>query len=284
MTERYNVEQIRRYWTEQARLHKQSADASWSDRPVIDMEIQEISRRLADGDRVLDVGCANGYSTVQLAANKRIHIRGLDYIPEMIKNARERLNGLGGRLAGDVEFDVEDITALSEPDDAYDKVVVIRVLINLADWEQQVRGLRECARVLRPGGLLLLSEATVQGWQKMNAFRREWGLPDIPMPPFNRYVNQDEVVSAATPTLELLELSNFASTYYVGTRILKPLLAKALGGPVNVANPDTEWNRWFSQWPAIGEYGTQKLFVFQKQAGTSQPGMEVPAGNKEVGE
>jgi hypothetical protein len=62
----------------------------------------------------------------------------------------------------------------------------------------------------------------------------------------------------------LVEILNFASTYYVGTRVLKPLIAKAANVPVNVADPAAEWNRWFSQLPAAGDYGTQKLFVFRK--------------------
>ena len=65
--------------------------------------------------------------------------------------------------------------------------------------------------------------------------------------------------------LELLELVNFASTYFVGTRVLKPLLAQALGGKMDPANPNAEWNRWFSMLPACGDYGTQKLFVFRKR-------------------
>src|SRR5262245_19382719 len=98
---------------------------------VIEMEIREILKWLSDGDRVLDIGCANGYSTIQLASQKRIHIRGLDYIPEMIRQANSRLSSLTDKLAGTLEFDIGDITALSEPTETYDKVIVIRVVINL---------------------------------------------------------------------------------------------------------------------------------------------------------
>jgi SAM-dependent methyltransferase len=153
---------------------------------------------------------------------------------------------------------------LKEPDASYDKVTAIRVIINLGEWERQRAALLECARVVRPGGLLLLSEATVQGWQRLNKLRREWGLPDIPMPPFNRYLDQDAVVAALSPRLELVGIADFASTYYVGTRVLKPLLARALGASVDVADPEAEWNRWCAQLPAWGDYGTQKLFVFRK--------------------
>lgn len=256
--------EVYEYWNKQAHEHGQSPSASWSDHRVIEMEIAEISKHLTGGDQVLDVGCANGYSSVQFASARRIRLRGVDYIPKMIEEARGRLAGMKDKLAGSVEFEIGDITQLKEPSNFYDKVVVVRVLINLGDWERQLSGLRECIRVLKPGGLLLLSEATVQGWRRLNALRAEWGLEDIPMPPFNQYVDQDQVVSAIRSEAELLELSNFASTYYVGTRVLKPLLAQATQVPVSVADPNAEWNRWFSQLPAAGDYGTQKLFVFRK--------------------
>jgi ubiquinone/menaquinone biosynthesis C-methylase UbiE len=229
------------------------------------MEICEILARLEDGDRVLDIGCANGFSTVQFAAQKRIEIFGLDYIPEMIEEAKKRAAALSTKLVGRVSFDVGDITAINHAPESFDKVVVIRVVINLGEWNNQLRGLKECARVLKPGGLLLLSEATLQGWKKLNAFRNEWGMPDLPMPPFNNYLDQDMVVKETSSKLELLSVSNFASSYYVGTRVLKPLLIQALGAQVRVADPDMHWNRWFSSLPAAGDYGTQKLFVFRKR-------------------
>ena len=71
------------------------------------------------------------------------------------------------------------------------------------------------------------------------------------------------MVSAAQEELDLIEISNFASSYYVGTRVLKPLLARHAS--VDVANPTSEWKRWCSQLPAAGDYGTQKLFVFRNR-------------------
>jgi ubiquinone/menaquinone biosynthesis C-methylase UbiE len=264
VSEKFTLEQIRQFWTESALKHAQSHQVSWSDRMAIEMEVQEIVKHLDDGDRVLDIGCANGYSTVQFAFHKEIQIRGIDYIPEMIEQARVRLNRVVDSLRGRVEFTLGDITNLNETSETYDKVVVIRVIINLRDWASQRKGLGEATRVLKRGGILLLSEATLQGWQKLNRFRREWGLPDIPMPPFNEYVDQKQVIEAVAPNLQLVELSNFSSTYYVGTRVLKPLFIKALGTDIDVADSEMEWNRWFSQLPSWGDYGTQKLFVFRR--------------------
>jgi ubiquinone/menaquinone biosynthesis C-methylase UbiE len=265
MPEKYSLEEIRDFWSEQARLHGQSAAASWSDIRVMEMEVREISGYLHDGDRVLDVGCANGYSTVQFAAGRDIRIRGVDYIPGMVEQARQRLSGMDGRFRARIEFASGDVTALDEPDSAYDKVITIRVLINLGSWERQLQGLRECARVLKPGGTLLTSEACVRGWVNLNRFRNEWGLPDIPMPLFNQYVDEEKLAADLPGDLRLVEVVDFASTYYVATRVLKPLLAKALGSGVDAADPGMEWNRWFSRLAPAGDYGTQKLFVFQKR-------------------
>jgi len=264
MTTRLTQSEVYEYWSRQVREHGQSPSASWSDHRVIEMEIAEITKHLDDGDRVLDVGCANGYSSVQFASARRIRLRGLDYVPKMIEQARERLSAMTDKLVGSVEFEVGDITELREPSNCYDRVIVVRVLINLGTWERQLAGLRECIRVLKPGGLLLLSEATVQGWRRLNGLRAEWGLEEIPMPPFNEYLDQDQVIAAVRGEAELVELSNFASTYYIGTRVFKPLLAQATHAPVSVADPNAEWNRWFSQLPPAGDYGTQKLFVFCK--------------------
>jgi ubiquinone/menaquinone biosynthesis C-methylase UbiE len=266
MTEKFSLEQIREYWRCQALKYGQSPAASWSDRMAVELEIREISKRLTDGDRVLDVGCGNGYSTIQFASKKRIRIRGLDYVPEMIEQARLQLSKMSHKLLGTVEFDVGDVTALDgEPNDTYDKVVSTRAIINLGEWNCQLKGLRECARVLKPDGIFLLSEATFQGWRRLNSFRREWGLPEIPIPPFNQYLDQEQVIEAVSSDLQLVELVNFASTYYVGTRVFKPLFIQALGARADASNPDMEWNRWFAELPSWGDYGTQKLFVFRRR-------------------
>jgi hypothetical protein len=93
----------------------------------------------------------------------------------------------------------------------------------------------------------------------------EWGLPAIPMPSFNNYLDEDKVKKDSPESLRLDKVVDFASTYYVGTRLLKPLLIKALGIPLDAAAADLEWNRFLAQLPSWGDYGTQKQFIFTKR-------------------
>jgi 2-polyprenyl-3-methyl-5-hydroxy-6-metoxy-1,4-benzoquinol methylase len=85
---------------------------------------------LTDGDKVLDVGCANGYSTVRFASQKKINIRGIDFIPEMIEQARLRSSKLDKVLISRIAFEVGDITGIEEATEKYDKVIAIQVLIH----------------------------------------------------------------------------------------------------------------------------------------------------------
>ena len=55
----------------------------------------------------------------------------------------------------------------------------------------------------------------------------------------------------AAEELELLDIVNFASTYFVGTRVIKPLLANLVGKEDQIANPDMHWNRWFPGSPGL---------------------------------
>jgi len=185
----------------------------------------------------------------------------------MIEQADRALAALPGERTSEIEFAVGDILGLEEPSDHYDTAMVTRVVINVGSWERQQRALREAVRVLKPGGTLLLSEACLQGWRSLNRLRADWGLDDIPMPSFNNYLDVDAVVETLAPEAELVELVNFASSYYVGTRLIKPLLAQATGAALDVADPLAEWNRLCSMVPAAGDYGTQMLFVFRKAGG-----------------
>jgi ubiquinone/menaquinone biosynthesis C-methylase UbiE len=256
---------IHRYWTQQAREHGEDPGASWSDTLAIELEIKTIAPMIPVSAKVADLGCGNGWSTVNYAV-RAAEVVGIDYVPELVESARRRATSLSADLAARLRFETGDVRALGLDDASVDCVVMTRVLINMATDDERQRALAEVGRVLRPGGVALVSEATLGGWRRLNALRAEWGLEAIPVPAFNRYVDEEKFGAEAGPALELVDVIDFASTYFVITRVLKPLLARLPGVDVDPANPRSELNRWAVALPAAGDYGTQKLFVLSRTA------------------
>jgi SAM-dependent methyltransferase len=99
--------------------------------------------------RILDAACGNGrYSRFLLKhADPDAVLTAFDLSPNMLRRARARLHN------DRVSFAVADLTRLPYAAGAFDAVVCGWVLEHLPDPRP---GLRELARVLRPGGKLLL--------------------------------------------------------------------------------------------------------------------------------
>lgn len=102
------------------------------------------------GKRILDVGCGDGALTVRLAA-EGADVTGLDADPCMLAAARARAKTSGTATT----FVDGDIRSLPFADGSFDTVMAITVLCFVGDAERVVQ---EMARVLRPGGRLVLGE------------------------------------------------------------------------------------------------------------------------------
>ena len=100
--------------------------------------------------RVLDAGCGDG-ALVCAAASRGADATGLDPDPAMLAAARMRA-GEAHVQAAFVEGRIEQIPFA---DASFDVVVAVTVLCFFADESEAVR---EMARVLRPGGRLVLGE------------------------------------------------------------------------------------------------------------------------------
>jgi len=100
------------------------------------------------GDRVLDACCGTGDLAVE-AERRGARVVGLDFSEGMLERAR--------RKSGAIEWVQGDALALPFGDGEFDAATVGFGVRNLEDLEG---GLRELARVLRPGGKLAVLEIT----------------------------------------------------------------------------------------------------------------------------
>ena len=125
---------------------------------------------LGPGDSALDVCCGTGDLTLELAARLAPggSVVGCDFSEPMLDLAREKTLARG---AAGVRFEWAD--ALQLPYDAgrFDAVTVGFGVRNFADRD---RGLAEMARVLRPGGRLVILEFTQPRRPPFSTFYSLW--------------------------------------------------------------------------------------------------------------
>ncbi|WP_258348526.1 class I SAM-dependent methyltransferase [Saccharopolyspora gregorii] len=137
------------YWNDRAR---RGYDQQPGQDPALDLWAKRICPLVADaagpGARVLDSGCGTGFLARILAADGH-RVTGQDASPGMLAVAAERAAADG--LA------VDWLTGVAEepPAGPFDVVVTRNVLWTLPEPQRAVNA---WARVLRPGGLLLISD------------------------------------------------------------------------------------------------------------------------------
>lgn len=114
--------------------------------PEFELRSRFLLERVTAGERVLDVGCGEGWFASELA-RAGVRVVGIDIAEEPLRRARERDPGLDLRLVGaDGAWPIEDASF-----DAVWAGETIEHVADTAGW------LSEARRVLAPGGRLLLS-------------------------------------------------------------------------------------------------------------------------------
>lgn len=139
-------------------------------------------RRAADlaalrpGDRALDVATGTGDLAFELA--RRVvpggQVLATDFSEKMLAIARGKARGSPGTGAlpdGVVRFETANALALPYRDDEFDAATVGFGARNFSDLEA---GLREMARVVRPGGRVVVLEITTPQRPPLSTFFRLW--------------------------------------------------------------------------------------------------------------
>ncbi len=158
---------------------KQKHRATWAagDYNQIAQGIQAVadhvvrSARIRAGERVLDIACGTGNTTLMARARGAV-VTGLDLTPELLASARKRAAEEG---YGDITWKEGDAEALPFPDGAFD-VVVSSCGLMFAPDQQKVAN--EVARVTKRGGRI-----AIQAWTPESGVARMFKVTGAYVPP-----------------------------------------------------------------------------------------------------
>lgn len=122
------------------------------------------------GEKVLEIGCGAGRCTVALAQRGYL-IHAMDSVEDMLNSTQEHAIEAG--LSSSVTTSLGDAHKLAFPDGSFGLVLAIGVIPYL-HFPQ--KALREMARVLRPGGFLLVTAGN--RW-RLNDVLDPWSYPSL---------------------------------------------------------------------------------------------------------
>jgi len=137
--------------------------------------------RWAAGRQVLDIACGEGYGSA-LLARRAAHVTGVDVSLPAIEHARAAYGALGN-----VDFREGSCTRIPVPDGSVELAVSFETLEHIAEQEAF---LEELARVLAPGGVLLLSSPNKAEYSDKRGFSNEFHVKELYREELERLVRE----------------------------------------------------------------------------------------------
>jgi GT2 family glycosyltransferase/SAM-dependent methyltransferase/glycosyltransferase involved in cell wall biosynthesis len=181
------------------------------------------ARSLVSGRKVLDLGSGEGFGSALLRDVAR-EVVGIDVDPVTVEHSRLNYAGPG------LDFRVASATDLSDfPDDSFEAIVAFEVIEHIREQEAV---LSELARVLAPGGLVIMSTPE----------RRQYSEATGHENPFHeRELTQDEFRELLGRHFSALEM--FSQRTATGSRIeaLGPDVPKGEHLGVQIERAGDEW-------------------------------------------
>lgn len=208
---------VRKYWEDPTTI-------SIIDKNLHQLEIETVCRYLKASDELVDIGCGDGEAT-------------LVYAQKVKKcTAYERSNFLRKKAIGETKklglknttIKAGDILKMKKIPEKPDVVVTQRLLINLANWDEQKEAIENICNMLKPGSLYIMIENTNDAYLALNDMRFQVGLEPIPIHWHNLFFNYNQLMDFLKDKFQLLASHNFG-LYYFLTRVYSQTFIKFVG-------------------------------------------------------
>ncbi len=244
------------FWDDRASL---GVFAGTNDIILKKLEIKNIFNLLGSSENILDAGCGNGVTAIELLKlNSRIRISGFDYSPSMIHEAK---NSLEESVKSRLKLQVGNLLSPPFEDEYFDLIYTERSLINLDNFEDQINVIQLLSDKLKLNGHMLLCESFLDGLDEINSFRQSINLDIIEKPWHNTYFRLNELKNNLPNNLVIVNVVNFSSSYYFLSRVVNAWFSKNIGEEPEY---DAPLNKLAYKMPEIGSCAQTKILVLKK--------------------
>ena len=163
---------VRNYRQLMRRLRRESADEDEAVERAVGGHYLRVGQVQADLVRevapegpftMVDIGCGSGRAAFALREEQRISYLGIDVVPDLVEYAREKANR--------PDWDFQIISKIAIPAEAAfaDLILIMSVFTHLKPGEIQTY-LAECARVMKPGGVVIASYLELENERHRSLF------------------------------------------------------------------------------------------------------------------
>lgn len=203
------------YWNQRAKNSLDNESVTHQDIHQRQFEISTLIKYLDKTDKVLDIGCGNGFSTIILSDYCN-EIMGGDFSPEMVKRARIK-NSKNDLIKYEI-IDVRNFNLKIK----FSKIITQRCLINILDYESQKKAIINIANHLTDTGTFLMMEGVKDGRENLNLLRNSLGLDNLSKVEYNLDFDKKETDSFLSQYFKIEDFITFG-TYELITRAIYPL-------------------------------------------------------------
>jgi ubiquinone/menaquinone biosynthesis C-methylase UbiE len=261
-------EKIQNYWEDRAKENYDKKTATTDDIHLRDLEIStliETIRQIRPEKikNILDIGCGDGRSTLEIAAQfQDCHFTGMDFSETMVKIANKNLEQKKD-LKDRVHFFVGDVTKLHEVigNRKFDIILSDRCLINLESSDIQYKAIGDISDHLTSAGYFIAIENFIDGQNTMNDSRKAMGLPEIPIRWHNKYFAEDGLLMNSKKYFKKTVIRDFSSSYYFATRIIYSKMCQMRG---ETPDYNHEIHQLATKLPWTGKFSPIKLLIMKK--------------------
>jgi SAM-dependent methyltransferase len=256
-------------WDERATL---GPYAGTRDRIAKELEMRVIrSYVMPRPDRpfvVWDFGCGDGETLIGIAQEydtpeRPVRGDGFDTSEGMLASALRSRGCLTWSWPSFYRLDVRS----EQPNSiGCDLAYTERTLINLASWDEQRQAIENIVGTLKPNGLYVMVENFIGPVMRLNAIRRDLGLPEITPPAHNLYLDEDVVGALRIPGADLVEVRRYSDVYYFLSRVVNAYQAAQRGEEPDYDSPVNRLALELPPWDEfIPHVGQGQCWVWQKR-------------------